>query len=122
MQRGPVHCDAHHRKHRLKTADKEIEILECGKNAQIEHNVSSTYGPLHAPTPVIMPDEQTAKEAAERSDDNKYQETPIPPPIKDITRHEDEQILPPQLLEDKPVEQKHYRQEDHKCKRVKKHI
>ena len=69
-----------------------------------------------------MLDKQAAEKTAERGDDNKYQETPIPPSIKDITRHEDKQILPPQLLEDEPVEQEHYRQEDHECERVKKHI
>jgi hypothetical protein len=68
-----------------------------------------------------MLDEQSAEKAAERSDDDENEKTPIPPAIKDVARHEDEQILPPQLLEDKPLEQEHYRQENHECERVEKH-
>ena len=51
-----------------------------------------------------MPNEQATGKTAEGGDDDEDEKTPIPPTVEDITRHEDEQVLPPQLLENKPVE------------------
>jgi hypothetical protein len=65
-----------------------------------------------------MLDEQTAGKTAQRRDYDENEKTPIPPAIEHIASDKDEQVLPPQLLENKPVEQKHHRQKNHKCERV----
>ena len=122
MHRGPIHREAKHRQHGGKTVHKEIEVLEDSQYAQIQDDVGGAHSPLDRPRALITLNEQATQEAACRRDDDENQETPVPPAVKDITRHKDEQVLPTQPLEDKPVEQEHYRQEYHECERVKKHL
>ena len=121
MHRGPVRRDAKHRQHRGKAVYEKIEILEDSQYAQIQYDVGSTHCLLNRSLTFIALDEQTAQETACRCNDDENEETPVPPTIKDITRHEDELVLPAQPLEHKPVEQEHYWQEDHECERVKQH-
>ena len=67
-------------------------------------------------------DEQTTQETAGRGNYNEDKKTPVPPTVENITRYKNEQVLPLQSLEGKPVEQEHHWQKDHKCERVKEHV
>ena len=85
---------------------------------QVEYDIGSADGLLQPAATFKAADEQATEEAAQRGNDNENQKTPIPPAIEYITRHKDEEILPPQPLEYKPVEQKHHWQEYHECERI----
>ena len=79
------------------------------------------FSPLH---------QHSAAPRAERGKSNKQQKPPVPPAVEHITRHYNECVLQPQLVlrladeavEDEPIEQKDYRQEDGELDGVEEHI
>ena len=62
------------------------------------------------------------KKTAKRRKGDQYQESPIPPAIKDITGNNYQHILPSERRKDKPIEQEYYRQKQEIIKRIEKHI
>ena len=65
--------------------------------------------------------QQTAAEAAHRSEGNQEQETPVPPPIEDVAGKDHQQVLPPTAAKNEPIEQENYRQENQELEGIKEH-
>lgn len=73
--------------------------------------------------------EQAAQERTERGYGYEDEKPPVPPSVEDITGNDNEEVLQEQLVlaaaecvvEHKPIEQEHYRQENGKLNGVEKH-
>ena len=100
----------HRLQQQVKVLDKEVEILEIAQYQEVEHNVGGTHHALPSPLALKALDEQAADIAAGRGERYQSQEAPIPPAVEDVTRQDDQQILPAPLTKDEPVEQEHYRE------------
>ena len=78
------------------------------------------FNPLH---------QHPAAPRAEGCEGDKEQKTPVPPTVEHIAGHHHEGVLQAQLVlrladksvEDEPIEQKHYRQEDGELYRIEQH-
>ena len=74
--------------------------------------------------------QHSAAPRTKRGECNKQQKTPVPPAVKNITRHHHESVLQPQLVlrladkavEDEPIEQEDYRQKQGELDGVEEHI
>ena len=111
-----------------KLCDEKVVILEQSKDAEIQNNVKP-HPSLCLFLRFSLSDEQSTTPRAERSESDEQKEPPIPPAIEHITRHYNESVLQPQLVlrladeavENKPVEQEHYRQEEGELDGVEEH-
>ena len=73
--------------------------------------------------------EQSAEVGTEGGNGYQNKEPPVPPAVEDVTGNDDEEVLQEQLVlaaaecvvEHKPIEQEHYRQENGKLNGVEKH-
>ena len=114
--------------HSGELGDKEVIVFENSKNAEVQHNIE--------PHPCLglfprssLSDKQAAAPRAERSEGDEQQKTPVPPTVEDITGHDNECVLHAQLpfrladetVENKPIEQKHYRQKYRELDGIEKH-
>ena len=112
-----------------KFGDKEVVILKQGKNAKVQDNVKCSPG-LCLLFGLCFSYEQSTSPRAERGESDEQKEPPVPPAIEHITGHHNEGVLQTQLplpladkaVEDEPIEQEHYRQEDGKLDGVEEHI
>ena len=112
-----------------KLGDEEVVILEQGKDAKVKHNVERRPC-LRLLPGLCFSDNQPAAPRTERSESNEQQKPPVPPAVKHIACHHYESVLQPQLplrladeaVEDKPIEQEHYRQEYRELDGVEEHI
>lgn len=76
-----------------------------------------------------MCNKQSAQVGANGSDGDENKEPPIPPAIEDITDNDNEKVLQEKLvfaasegiIENKPIEQEYYRQENGKLEGVEQH-
>ena len=109
--------------HVRKGCDEEIIILENAQNKQVEDNVDDIDRLGFSGRLAVFVNEKTCKETAGRSECDQEKKPPVPPAIKDVGYHYNKEILQLEvLLEDEPIEQKHYRQENGELYGVEKHL
>ena len=92
------------------------------EDAEVDHDIGSTHGPLAHALSLKALDEYATHVAAQRGEGNEQQETPVPPAIEHIAGDQQQHVLPPPATEHEPIEQEHYRQKYQECNRVKQHI
>ena len=106
-----------------KGSDKEIVIFENAQNQQVKDDIDDVDRLRFPWFFLVLINEKSCPETTRGSECNQKQEPPIPPPVEDVGHHHDKKVLQFQvLLEDEPIEQKHYRQEDGEFYGIKKHL
>ena len=105
-----------------KGGDKEVVILEYPQNQQVDDDVQDV-GRLRLPRciPVLF-NGQPAGITEQRRKGKQHQKTPVPPSIKDVGGSHDKEVLQFQVpIENEPIEQKHYREENGEFYGIEKH-
>ena len=104
-----------------KGTDKEIVVLVCAEDSEIDDDIDYHHGFAGA-RGLGMLYADAAEERAEGGESDEDKKPPVPPTIEDVTGNDYEEVLQKQLVlaatecvvEYKPIQQKHYRQEN--CK------
>ena len=109
--------------HVRKGRDEEIIILENAQDKQVEDDIDRIDRLGFSRCLPVLVNKKARSETTGRGECNQEKEPPVPPSIEDVGHHYDEEILQLKvLLEDEPIEQKHYRQEDGELYGVEKHL
>ena len=109
--------------------DEEVVILEQGKDAKVKHNVERRPCLRLLPS-FCFSDEHPATPRTKRCKCDEQQKTPVPPTVEHIACYNYKSVLQLQLplrladeaVEDKPIEQKDYRQEYRELDGIEEHI
>ena len=111
-----------------KLGDEKVVIFECSQDTQIEDDVQPhpSFGFFRR---LSLSDKQSAAPRTKRCKCDEQQKTPVPPTVEHIACHNYKSVLQTQLplrladeaVEDKPIEQKDYRQEYRELDGVEEH-
>ena len=118
LQGGGVHGDAEGLPGRDPVLDEEVGVLEVAEDAEAD-------GQRH-PQPPLLPrfvrclfNADANEEVDDGGEGNQPEEAPVPPPVEDIRRNEQQEVLRLETaLGDKPIQPKDNRQKKQKLRAV----
>ncbi len=122
LKSDPVGTEAESLKHSAEIGSEEIVVLVSTKYSKTYGNIYAAYPLAYGTSSSITPEKQAAHISRSARQGDKAEKAPVPPSVEHIACHYNEEILPPYRLEDKPVKQKHNRQENQKFKRIEEHL
>ena len=122
LQGGGVHGDAEGLPGRDPVLDEEVGVLEVAEDAEVD-------GEGH-PQPPFLPrfvrrffNADADEEVDDGGEGNQPEEAPVPPPVEDIRRNEQQEVLRLEVaLGDKPIQPKDNRQKKQKLRAVEEHL
>jgi len=112
---------AHHGKQRFQIFYKEVIILKDTKDSEIQHDIGRTHNLLLLPLAFITLQQKPTSITTQRCECNEQQKTPVPPSVEHVAGNDNQEILPTQLTESKPIEKKNYWKENQELERIEKH-
>ena len=119
IQCGPVGIYPEKPQQVHKAVPHEVQILEHGQDAQVEHDVGRC--PRAVMARAVAAHHQRRAECGHRREHDQAQHLPVPPTIKNVTGDQQEQVLPLEVAAQAPVDEKHQGQEQRVCIGIKLH-
>ena len=111
-----------------KGTDKEIVVLVCAEDSEIDDDIDYHHG-FACARGLGMLYADAAEKRTERCEGDEDKKPPVPPAVEDVTGNDNEEVLQEQLVlaatervvEHKPIEEEDYRQKNGKLNGVEEH-